>query len=172
METPSLSPSLQSAPPVSTAQVALKSLPIISIETPASSPSNNLLPAPTSAPDKFTGLFHLLPLFLSLSWNFILSPHPHSFCSAPVLTTLLCPSPGHLFSFSSQGSSCMKQPGCDTKPWLPLSQVLSKIWGKIRAVGSHVSVRVGRDQEGPEPVPGTAWDSHDRRTSHLGWGQV
>lgn len=44
-------PALQSPRPASTAQTALKSLPIILSETLTSSPSNNILPAPTSATD-------------------------------------------------------------------------------------------------------------------------
>lgn len=95
-------------------------------ETLISTPSNNILPALTSATDKFTGLSCLLPLLLTHSWTFNLSSHPHSFCSAPALIYCCVLHQDHLFNCSSQGNSCMKQLGCDTRPQLLLHKSYPK----------------------------------------------
>lgn len=96
-------------------------------ETLTSPPSNNILPAPISATEKFTGLYCLFPLLLTQSWTFNLFSYPHSCCSAPALIYCWDLHQDHLFNCSSQSSSYMKHLGCDTKPQLLPPQLLSKI---------------------------------------------
>lgn len=90
LDAPPLPPFLQSPWLASTAQIAVKSLPIIfSLKLLIFPPSDNILhPAPTSSADKFKGLTLSSPLLLTHSGTYNLSSQTDSFCSVPALISM------------------------------------------------------------------------------------
>lgn len=134
-------PPLKSPWLASTAQIAMKSLPIIlslKLRYPHLQITSSLHPS------LLLINLQVYPVFSSLHIHGPLTLLTHSFCAAPALIYSCVLHQDHLFNCSSQDNSCMKQLGCDTKPRLLLPQKPPEIRGKMRALGSHVSIKVGK----------------------------